>query len=311
METEILVLIGQMEILAVLILIGLFAQKSGLMNETNINSMSDIIAKLILPCMLFTMIGGGGTRDELFGMWKFLIACILLFVIAISVGFILSRIIGLSQPAKNMHILVTAFGNGGYVGIPVIAAMFPDNSGLAIAVYSMVEAVFYWVFGPMIVDTSGSRKIDLKKVFTPLTISVLLGILVLLLNLKPENNVVWDTLSNVGSTTKYFAAIYIGLDLGRKGFKKMTANPKVFTAAPFKLVILPVIIYLVFGKTGFIEGDLLTMLVLFMATPTGMSLPIVARIAGSDDAYATSGTMVCTILCLFTMPFVLWLISHF
>ena len=99
--------------------------------------------------------------------------------------------------------------------------------------------------------------------------------------------------------------------MGRKGFKKMTANPKVFMAAPFKLVILPVIIYLVFGKTGFIEGDLLTMLVLFMATPTGMSLPIVARIAGSDDAYATSGTMVCTILCLFTMPFVLWLISHF
>ncbi len=304
------VLIGQMETLAVLILIGFLAKSLNMVKDESVDGLMEILSKLVLPCMLLTLIGSGGSRDELFGMWKFLLAIIIMFLICLTVGFVMSRMLKLPQNVKNLHIIVTAYGNGAFVGVPVVAAMFPENSGLAIAVYSMSEAIMYWAFGPIIADASGNKSIDLKKVITPLTVSIALGILVLLLNLNPSENIVWETLKSVGGTAKYFAAIYIGLDIGRKGFKKMTENPNVFAAVPFKLVILPIITYIIVGKTGLLSGQLLIILTLFTSTPSGMALPIVARMAGSDDSYATSGTMSATILCLITMPLVMWLTSY-
>lgn len=291
---------------------GFLAQRIKLLDNGNIENFSLIMTRFILPCMLLTVIGSGGTRAELLGMWKYLLSTIVVLLTAVGIGFILSRMIGLKQPTKNMHILVTSFGNGGFIGIPVISAMFPEGSGLAIAIFSLVEATICWTIGPLLTDTtSDSKKIDYRTLVTPTTISIVLGIVIILLNLDFNGNVVWETVKNVGATTKYFAAIYIGLDLGRKGLKKMIEKPKVFIAAPFKLIIFPVLTYIILGGLGILSGESLIILTLFTATPTGMAVPLIARMGKSDEAYATAGTMLCTILCLFTMPFVMWLVSHF
>lgn len=38
-----------------------------------------------------------------------------------------------------------------------------------------------------------------------------------------------------------------------------------------------------------------------------MTLPILSKIAGLDGEYSSAGCMVSTVLCLVTMPFVIWL----
>lgn len=309
MTEEIAVLTRQMEILASLILLGFFGQKAKLLTDENIENFPSIVTRFILPFMLLTSVGGGGSREQLFGMWKFFLCTVFILSFALLIGFFVSRVIGLKQPTKNMHILVTALGNGGFIGIPLVAVMFPKTSGLAIAVFALVEATIYWVIGPAVADTS-SKGINLKNLATPMTISIGVGLLLVILNLNLEGNVLWDTMVNVGATTKYFAAIYIGLDFGRKGIKVLFAKPKVFIAMPFKLIVFPIITYLLFGKTGILYGDQLTILVILTATPTGMAVPLIAKQANSDEAYATAGTMLCTLLCIVTIPFVMWLTTH-
>ncbi|MDD3569846.1 MAG: AEC family transporter [Lachnospiraceae bacterium] len=309
MTEEIAVLTRQMEILASLIFLGFFGQKAKLLTDENIENFPSIVTRFILPFMLLTSVGGGGSREQLFGMWKFFLCTVFMLSLALLIGFCVSRVIGLKQPTKNMHILVTALGNGGFIGIPLVAVIFPETSGLAIAVFALVEATIYWVVGPAVADTS-SKGINLKNLATPMTISIGIGLLLVILNINLEGNVLWDTMVNVGATTKYFAAIYIGLDFGRKGFKVLFAKPKVFIAMPFKLLVFPIITYLLFGKTGILYGDQLIMLVILTGTPTGMAVPLLAKQANSDEAYATAGTMVCTLLCIVTLPFVMWLTTH-
>lgn len=309
MAEEMAVLTRQMEILASLIFLGIFGQKAKLLTDENIENFPSIVTRFILPFMLLTSVGGGGSREQLFGMWKFFLCTVFMLSLALLIGFCVSRVIGLKQPTKNMHILVTALGNGGFIGIPLVAVIFPKTSGLAIAIFALVEATIYWVIGPAVADTS-SKGINLKNLATPMTISIGIGLLLVILNINLEGNVLWDTMVNVGATTKYFAAIYIGLDFGRKGFKVLFAKPKVFIAMPFKLLVFPIISYLLFGKTGILYGDQLTMLVILTATPTGMAVPLLAKQANSDEAYATAGTMVCTLFCIVTIPFVMWLTTH-
>lgn len=309
MTEEMAVLIRQMEILASLIFLGFFGQKAKLLKDENIDHFSTIVTRFILPFMLLTSVGGGGSREQLFGMWKFFLCTVFMLSLALLIGFCVSRVIGLKQPTKNMHILVTALGNGGFIGMPLVAVIFPKTSGLEIAVFALVEAAIYWIVGPAVADTS-SKGINLKNLATPMTISIGLGLLLIILNINLEGNVLWDTMVDVGATTKYLAALYIGLDFGRKGFKMLFSNLKVFTAIPFKLIVFPIITYLVFGKTGILYGDQLTILVILTATPTGMAVPLIAKQANSDEAYATAGTMVCTLLCIVTIPFVMWLTTY-
>lgn len=312
MDVQMTVLAAQMETLAILILTGFLAQRTKMIKNESIDALMEIISKLLLPCMLMTLIGSGGSRGELMRMGRFLAATVVTFAIALSTGFVSAKIVRLPREEQGLHTLASAYSNGGYIAVPVIAAMFPETSGLSIAVYSTVEAVMYWVFGPAIAaPAKGGGKAGLKKLLTPITVSVALGFAVLILNIRPSGSMVWETLRNIGSTTKYLAAIYIGLDLGRKGKNGILAKPKSFTAVPVKLIIVPLAVYMILSKTGLVTQEQLVILTIFSAAPSGMSLPIVSKIAGANDTYIISAIMASTVLCPATMMLVMWLALHF
>ena len=311
MDSNVALLIGQMEIIAALIVIGFAEQKLRLFDSSLIDSFSSVISKLILPLMLITVIGSI-SRAELFGSWKFFVCSVVCYIIIITISKLTAVFLGPVEPKRSMHALLMCFGNSGFIGIPLIVSMFPASSGIAAASFSLVESSLYWVFGPLLINSGGEKKgIDWKKVITPLTISVLLGFAVVLLNLDFSGMVLWDTMKDVGGTSKYFASIYIGMSIGRMGFRKLLSNMRVFLAAPFKLVVFPVLAFLLFGKTGILSGDMLTMFVVLFATPAGMTLPILSKIAGMDGEYSSAGCMAATILCLVTMPLVIWLTTLF
>ena len=305
------VLIAQMEMFASLILIGFVAQKIKLLSDENINNFSAILSRFIIPCMLVTMIPNGGTRAELLGGWKFLLCAIAIITFMFFVGIIVSRMMKFEEAARrNMHTIIMSWGNAGFIGVPLVAAVFPETGAIPAAIYLFVEAVYCWTVGPVVADPNpGKKSIDWKKLVSPLTISIAIGIVLILCNASLKGNVVWDTVTAIGGTTKYFASVYVGLNLGRQGLKSIVVDKRVFVSTPFKLVIFPVIAYLAAGKTGILSGDALLILVLFAATPTGMAVPLVADMAGGDKAYGTSATLINTIICLVTIPLVMKLIA--
>jgi predicted permease len=307
------ILISQMEIFASLIFIGFIIQKIGLLSDENISNFSTILSRFIIPSMLITMIPNGGTRAELLGGWKFLICAAASIAFMIVVGFILSGMLKFSDEARRrIHILAVSYGNAGFIGIPLMAAVFPETAAIPSALYLLCEAVACWVVGPALADpTPGKKSISLKKVVSPLTISIALGIVLVLLNINLQGFVLWDTLTNIGNTTKYFASLYVGLNLGRQGFKSIFGDKKIFLSTPFKLIVFPVLAYVVFGKTGILSGDRLIILILFLATPTGMAVPIIADMVNGDKAYATAGTLLNTLFCLVSIPLVMEIISLF
>ena len=306
MDTYFPILIEQMKIIATLIAIGLVGQKIKLFDNKLVDGLPSIISKLILPLMLCTIIGSV-PRTELFQGFKIFITTAIIYTITIVPAQLLSRYYKLEEANRGMHTLLQCYGNSGYVGIPLITSIFPAEAGMIAAAYILAECFFYWVVGPAI---AGGGKANFKKFISPITISVLIGFVIMMLNFDLNGNIVWDTMKNVGGTCKYFASIYIGISIGRIGLGNIKNNLYSITAAPTKLLIMPLLAYFLFGKTGFLEGNALMMFVLLCTSPAGMSLPIVAETAEVDCAeYASAGITISTILCLVTIPFVMWLIT--
>ena len=309
MNQTVTLLIGQMKIIASLMVIGFFAYRLKLFDTKLVDALSAIMTKLIMPLMLLTVIGSI-SRTELFSSFKFLVCSAIFYAIMVVCAKLISRAMGLKEPLRSLHSIVMSLGNSGFIGIPLIISIFPETAGIAAASFSLVEATLYWVIGPLLINNDAEKKeISFKRLLTPLTVSIGMGFIIVVCNFNFTGNVLWDTMKDVGATSKYFASIYIGMNIGRMGMERLTKNMLSALAAPIKLIVFPVLAYFVFGKTGIFTGDLLVMFIILFSTPAGMALPILAQLRGVDSEYPSAGCMISTILCLFTMPFVIWLIG--
>ena len=93
----------------------------------------------------------------------------------------------------------------------------------------------------------------------------------------------------VGGTCKYFALIYIGADIGRRGFKTLVEKPKVFLTIPIKLIIAPVVVFFLFKFIGVLSSEDLMMITILAMLPSMVVLCMLAADNGSDADYATAG----------------------
>jgi len=308
MNSDFSILVEQMKIIASLIFIGFAGIKSRLFNEKLTKSLSDIISRIILPLMLVTIVGSTSNK-ELFNGIPILFATIIMYTLPIIITYKLRCFYPVNEDDKKMHSLLQCFGNAGYIGIPLITTLFSDSAGIVAASYLIVDATFFWVVGPAVLS---GGKINLKKLISPITVSIYLGLLICILGFDFNNNILWKTAKDVGGTCKYFASIYIGMTIASMNFKDIKDSVFALASVPVKLLLLPLIAYFVFGKTGFLSGDILTMFIILSSTPSGMSLPVVADIAeNSGGKYASAGIMVSTLLCLFTIPFIVYITGIF
>lgn len=320
---DMIILGRQMEMFTTLIVIGIFLQKAGLISDTNIKSMSVFLTKLIIPCLMLTLMPNGGSAAGIVEMWPVAIAAIsyisgMFFLAHLAAGFLSFT----NRSMKQTHTLLCAAGNAGFFGVPLIAALLPGEAA-ACAVYTLIEAVFCWTLGPVILSSSAISPDDSygkeypddsrpslrsyawwKNLFSPIIVCIFIGFFITMLNIHPSDNVVWNTLTEIGGTTKYFSCIYIGLCIGQTGLRSLLHEKKVFLTSLLKLVIFPLVLYLILSRIPAFTTDKVNMFIILGATPSAVSVPILVSLYNGDMKYATSGILINTMLSILTIPLV-------
>ena len=305
------VLIEQMVVFAVLMVVGYGAYKIKLLNDVTTDSISAILTRIILPLMVGTSIGGGN-RSDIISMGPFLLCSFLVYAISFAVSFAGVKIMRVKKPLDRVHVAVSAYSNSGFFAAPITIAMFGDIAALAFAAYTIADALCVWTLSPVLLDPNAKGiKINWKKVINPVLVATFIGIILLLLSLPITDNIVWNTLKNVGSTSKYFACMYIGADVARKGLKIVLKYPKVIGAVFTKLIVFPFVAVAIIGALGLLDSELLAILTIYCSSPTMVLMALFARQAGNNDEYVTSGIVLSSVLSLITMPFVMWFLSVF
>ena len=100
-------------------------------------------------------------------------------------------------------------------------------------------------------SAKGKGEINLKKMVTPMTIGLVIGLIMVWLDIHP-NNIFWNTLTNI-KECKNTLDLYIWVDIGRRGFKKLFAKPKVLFTVPIKLLVVPLCVFFVLHFIGMAE----------------------------------------------------------
>jgi len=130
----------------IFLLLGFALNKSKIINSTGERALSDILLKAVLPFMIINSSQHTYSTDAVNGM----IACA-----AIAVGYYAVSLIALRLSLKKVNILedekrimitCTVFANTGFVGFPLMEALYGSYGLLLAAVFNLCYNLFFYTY---------------------------------------------------------------------------------------------------------------------------------------------------------------------
>lgn len=297
-------------ILAVIILVGFLAAKTGYIDAKVKDSLSKLIVRIVLPCLIISSISskelGGGLAKELGLAFLMSFFCI---AVLYAVGVLSAKIFKIPEGTVKVHRLLSCLGNVTFVGYPVITAMYGEEGFFYAIAYWLTNDLFLCTVGVFMLQGGKpqSKREILKKIINPLTVSFTAAVLMLCFGIKLPA-LLNDAVSGIGSLTVSLSMIFIGMVLSGVDVTKIMKKWWIFVIAPFKMIIMPIFFIYIFRAFG-IKELILGAIVLESAMPTQTVLSILAKESDSDYEYAACGIFVTTLLSLATLPFVCYMIK--
>ena len=294
----------------VIIVIGFYLRRKGVINEGFISAANKINFKLALPCMLIIDMMNIDLETDFDG--RYILYC----AIVTSISFWV--IWGLAKLFIKDKKIIGAFVQGSFrssaavLGTALIVNIYGNSS---MAPFMMIGSVpLYNIYSVIVLtfeaDTKQEKTIGkaIKGIFTnPIILSIAVGLVFAYFHI--EFPVMLDsTISTLGRMTTPLALLAIGAGFnGNEAIKKIKPA---LVASCLKLVIIPLIFLPLAINMGFRDEKLIALLIM-LGAPTTPSCYIMAKNMDNDADLTTSIVVLTTALSAFTITALLFVLRYY
>lgn len=302
----------QIGIFLILICLGILTMKVKIFDSHSLEAVSKLVIQVSLPSYIFINAISSATRQSLIDSLIVVPIAIILYVLFIIVSAIIEKVFRLQNNRKKVFRASLIFGNIGFMGIPLVTALYPDTALLYVSVFTIVDQVIFWTYGVLLTQpvTDSRQRIspaNLKNLLSPPLLAIVLAIIFIMTGIHiPE--VLSSALAAIGNTSMPLALVYIGGVLCTSDIRPVLKCGELYAGIIIKMIILPVVCYLFMTSMG-ITGDMAGTLAFIIALPGIEMVPMLAKANGSDGDYAVCAIMITTMACLVTLPIVSLCIS--
>lgn len=279
--------------------IGFFIRKKGIVNTEGRMNMIDLCLYITLP---FNVLHSFMRKWD----WNLFIACGVILLLsagynAISVFF--SNILYKNQEANRQKSLKygTIISNSGFLGNPMVEGIYGSEGLLYAALFMLPVRIVMWTIG-IAVFLKGRREKLWKNVLThPCIVAIYAGVIIMVCGIQFPTFVEKTIVGISGSNTP-LSMMLVGMMLAEVKPKGLIDKTMVFYTA-IRLLVIPAV---VFAITAFlpIDGMLRGITVIMAGMPAPITTALLSAKYGGDEKYATGMVFLSTILSLITLP--LW-----
>lgn len=300
------VLSGQTIIMFLMIIVGYVIYKTHLADHDGNKSISNILLLVVTPAMLL---------DSLFSMeysthilHNFLLSIVLGFLTHFLVIVITGVCLGKrdSHPNVGMERYLAVYSNCGFMGIPLVSAVFGAEAVLYMAGYMISFNVLTWTHG--LIQITGETSISqvIKGLLSPTVICTFIGIIVFVCQIPVESHVM-KVIRYIGSMNTPMGMIVAGIVLGETGLHGVLKKPRLFLITALKLFVAPaaafVVLFLV-RKVVPVSDELFYAILIPAACPAATTGTMMALRYDKDYEYSSQVFVVSTLLSMVTIPLV-------
>lgn len=292
----------RMLVFFLILAVGFAAAKLGVIGRDFLPGLARLITKVLLPVMIFYSTCTGCTRQALFDNLAMVALAAAFYAVASLVLFLLARALRLPHDKDRVFQFCFIFGNTGFVGIPLLAAVFPQAGLLYMMLFSVVDQAVFWTYGVWLA-TARDRQVarfSPRSLVTPNTVAIAAALVFVLADI-PLPRLASLSLGTISGATSALCMMYLGALVCFSNVGAVLRRPELYVGIAVKMVALPVLAGRLLALTA-LPGDLVSALVIIMALPVMTVVPMVAAQNGDEGEYATGITVVTLVASVATIP---------
>jgi predicted permease len=298
---DIQVILNQMLILCFTMMVGYVSYKTKVVDEEDNRRFSKFVLMITSPALIISSIAGsaaGSKRDVLIagviaaGMY------LILPVIARLTAFVLKETPERSSTLQFMII----FANVGFMGVPVINAIYGAEGVRYVVMYMMMFNVCQFSYGIFLLSRSSGKTADFdwRRLLNPNIIAAIVAMILYIFDLKVPT-VILGSLDMVGQITTPMAMIVVGVSLAQIPVKQVFDEPKLYLVSILRLAVIPILMWCVLKPLP-ISDVVRGVAVIIGGMPIATNVIMVTKIYGGDPEYASKGVFITTACSIVTIP---------
>lgn len=208
---------------------------------------------------------------------------------------------------KTILHFANVFTNTGYVGFPILNSIYGAEGIIYGSIFNMFFVIFVWTYGIILFKGNIERKDlkgELKKILlNPSIIAVCIGIIIMVFDIQLSGAVL-SSIKSIGSITGPLSMIIIGVILSDVKIKEYIRDWTLYYGITTKLIIIPVIIYLISLLLGEASKAINTVIIM-TAMPASAMTSILAESYDKEKDYAAVIVSMTTLLSLISVTVLL------
>lgn len=294
--------------LLMLVALGWLVGKLGRHSEELTRGLVYILMRLTLPALIIFSMQRPFSVEL---MWQSIEALLwsLGFYSIIAAGFtIFRRVLPVGDEHKNLIQFVTLFGNVGFMGFPVMEALFGRESLFLASVFNLPFNFIIFTYGVLLLrGGSGSKNREplawKEIVFTPIMVSLVLAFGLFVGNIRLPLPVL-GFLDLLGGITTPLSMITVGIMLARVSIRQSLLQKPLWWMAVGRLLIAPAVVILL-GLVLPVTPQTLWTAALLTAMPAAANTPILAAEHGGPHEAASQVVLLTSLLVFLTLPVII------
>lgn len=299
----------QVIILSLMILLGFILGKIGFIKKSHSDFMTDLVMDVFFPCNILAA-AGNGLGDEQNGMKIALFIIVFYFVMLVVftvLGYILGGLAGFSEDQRRAFACSAGYPNNGFMGIPLCSAVF-GTRGVLWSSFGVPGATFYIfaVLAPLFQRSrSENMKERLRSLLTPLNISVVIMILMLISGWKLDGPLL-SALKSMGACNTPAAMLLIGYLLSASPILDTLRRPAVYLVTLCRNLIFPLLCALLLSLTA-LNREMCLCITMQIGCSVGATVSIFATRYDRAPEFSSESMLQSTLLLPLTMPIMMFL----
>lgn len=295
------VLIEKMALLVILLALGYLCARLKLVGPEFNKGLSKLVINVFLAGMILSsvinkkleMTGG----DIAFG----LLMMTLSMLICLGLGWLSPTLLRIKDGDKGMYRMLSAFMNNGFVGFPLVAAVYGENEVFFASLSNIPFNLLLYTVGVMLLQKGDkSTKFSIKSVINVPIVATLIAVVIFAFEI-PMPKLVDDVADTVSAATVPLSMMCVGLSLGSVSLKEALLQPRLYGISLVRLIICPLMVWLVLRM--FITNPvILGTIVLLAACPSAIICTILGIQYGRDGVESSEAIFISTMLSMITIP---------
>ena len=300
-----MLLLEQMIVLFILMGVGFLCYKLQIITDEVNKKLSAIVVNVANPAMVLTGCMGD---DKISGQELLMVfgLVIIVYTVLVLLAMVIPPLLRIDKKSRGTYQAMTIFSNIGFMGFPVIAALYGNSALLYASLFTIPYNVLIYTFGVSAMSTgkkvSLRESFSIKRVMNVGVIACIITIIVYFLQI-PVPAFIKSTTTHLSNLTAPLSMMVIGASMATMDMKKLFTDGKLLLFSALKLLVIPVLGVLLIRQ--FVDNEIICgVCMVMLATPVGSMTAMLAQQYDGDYEMASRGVALTTILAVATMPIV-------